>query len=75
MYNEKRPIAGMIQRSQNLWDMCGPKGNVLQKDVVATSLEQAREFAERYCSSFIGWDYVVIPLEKGLSEASDKRHK
>ena len=53
----------MVQTSRNRWKLLAPKGHVMVDDIVLSNIHEAKEFVDKYISSFTGWSYDVIPMK------------
>jgi len=58
----------MIQISQSDWQVRTETGVLMQKNVTVSSVHDATEFIKRYVSSFMGWEYEVIPMNKEVKK-------
>lgn len=50
----------MTMVSPNVWDLIGPKGNIISGDMRLYSQYEAEEWVKAYISSFIGWTYAIV---------------
>jgi hypothetical protein len=57
----------MIQTSKHKWRIETSNGNVLVEDLVIDSLKHAEDYVKGYASSFVGWSYELIPIEKEVT--------
>ena len=53
----------MIQTSKYKWQLTTDNGIILLDGISLDNIYDANEYAENYVSSFIGWDFIVIPME------------
>lgn len=56
-------IINMVQITPHRWQLVSQKGNVIQDNITANSSYEASEYARKYISSFIGWDFKLILLK------------
>lgn len=62
----------MRQTGKYTWEIVSDKGVKLQENISLGSLYQAHEYINRWVSSYHGWDYEVVPLDKN-SEVKYKK--
>ena len=53
-------LVKMTMVSPNIWDLIGPKNNVIVGDLRLYSQYEAEEWVKAYISSFFGWSYVIV---------------
>lgn len=54
----------MVQDSRHKWCIKTDKGVVLQDGITISSQFEAEEYVKNYISSFMGWTYAILPLDK-----------
>ncbi len=67
-----QPRVKMVQLTPHNWQIQNETGTVLQTDITAHSEYEAREYVKRWVSSFSGWDFLLVPLEKSIK--ANKRY-
>lgn len=53
----------MIQLTDHKWQLETDKGFVLKSDITAHSISEAKDYANRYISSFGSWSYDIVTLK------------
>lgn len=56
--NKDRHVT-LRENSNNLWDLIGPKGNIICEDIRLYSKLEAIEWVRAYVSSYNGWTYEI----------------
>lgn len=54
----------MKQTAKSRWRLESEKGFVFKNDITISNIKEATMYIKAYISSFINWDFDVIPLEK-----------
>lgn len=59
-------VVQLVQLSLYQWELKSPKGTVIVSDLAFASQYKAEEWVKSYISSFMGWDYEIIYLTRGV---------
>lgn len=54
----------MVQISQSRWEIQTRNGFVLQGDITVSTNHEAEDAVKRYISSYLCWNYKMVPLKK-----------
>lgn len=53
----------IVQKSQSRWEIQTRHGYVLKADITLSTTHDAEVYVKGYLSSFLNWNYEVVPLE------------
>jgi hypothetical protein len=54
----------MVQVNKFKWRIESPMGFIITDDIIVENKILAEDFVRAWASSFVGWNYKVIPLEE-----------
>lgn len=57
-------VVRMVQVAPNRWNLVSSKGSIISEDVPLGSIRDAENWVKNYITSFIGWSYEIIPLQR-----------
>lgn len=67
-YEDNKAKIRIVQMAQSRWEIQTRHGYILKGDITVSTAHDAELYVKNYLSSFLCWEYEVIPL-KGTHES------